>query len=252
MAVGWDYEALKHDDKCNSKSNNNTAKYLARFITCISDSLPSSRAGMAIVVDRTSLDRLVPCRVHLRSHTSLNIVPLTTSIKIYSVSAALSRVGEYPCTLGIGSAEEQRWAIVATSLAKVLQSRQYHQDSDQQNCTASRHSPSTLKARLRSARRRASSMLIMLNYRSDIYTMEQKSMRLTSTALKYTRLGRYENVSWSRTCEVVANGKRWGSRRKSKMDAESKNGAESMRSKLSPSRIGALGSMPICVEEKYF
>ena len=38
-------------------------------------------------------------------------------MKIYSVSAALSGVGEYPYTSGTGSPDERSKAMVATSLA---------------------------------------------------------------------------------------------------------------------------------------
>ena len=40
-------------------------------------------------------------------------------MKMYSVSAALSGVGEYPYILGIGIPEERSNAMVATSLATV-------------------------------------------------------------------------------------------------------------------------------------
>ena len=51
------------------------------------------------------------------NHMSLKLVPCTNSRRIYSVPAALSGVGKYLYTLGIGSPKERSKSIVATSLA---------------------------------------------------------------------------------------------------------------------------------------
>jgi hypothetical protein len=138
---------------------------------------------------------------------SLNLVPWMNSMKIYSVSAALSGAAEYPYTLGIGSPEERRRAIVATSLATAKYlgtvvvygiratiwkpprmvmikvrldppSASFAKSTissglRSMDCAASRHSPSTLKTRLSSAWRRASLILNVLDYGLDIYAIEQ-------------------------------------------------------------------------------
>jgi hypothetical protein len=51
------------------------------------------------------------------NHIVFKVVPSMNSIKIYSVSAALSVEGEYPYISGIGSPREWRKSMVATSLA---------------------------------------------------------------------------------------------------------------------------------------
>lgn len=53
----------------------------------------------------------------MSDNTSVRLTPSINCMNIYSVSAALSDVGEYPYTSGMGSPLERRKAIVATSLA---------------------------------------------------------------------------------------------------------------------------------------
>ena len=106
-------------------------------------------------------------------------------MEIYSVSAALSGAGEYPYTLGIGNPKERRKAIVATSLATekylgivagygiratigkqprmVMRKERLNlpwasfvrsttsSGLRSTDCAATRHNPSMLKTRLRSA-----------------------------------------------------------------------------------------------------
>src|SRR5258708_21997407 len=132
------------------------------------------------------------------NHLWLRLVPSTNYIKIYSVSAALSGAGEYPYTSGIGSPEERNEAIVATSLATVkylgvvagygiratirkppcivIRKVRLNPPSASfcrstmssglrlTDSAASRRNPSTLNIRLRSARRRASFILNILDY----------------------------------------------------------------------------------------
>ena len=124
------------------------------------------------------------------SHTEMSSTPRTNSMKMYSVSAALSGLGEYPYTSGIGSPEERSRDMVATSLATrwylgfvkgygmratiwkpshmVMRKVRLNPPSASfakpttssglrpTDSAAKRRSPSTSKTRLRSARRRAS------------------------------------------------------------------------------------------------
>lgn len=121
-------------------------------------------------------------------------MPSINSIKIYLVSAALSGAGEYPHTLGIGSSEERRKAIVATSLATAAKDLEIvtlhghappfgsHGDKEGTGkptlgklfqvdnvVRTPIDGPSTLKTRLRSAWRKTSLMLNMLEYGLDIF-----------------------------------------------------------------------------------
>jgi hypothetical protein len=179
------------------------------------------------------------------SQASLNLVPQTNSIKMYSVSAALYGVGEYPYTLGIGSPEERSKAIVATSLARakylgtvagygiratiwkpppmVMRKTRLKPPSASfakstissglrsTDCAASRHSPSTLKTRLRSAWRRASLMLNMLDYGLDMYAIERDLRPFPRSILEKRSL---------RACAVIESARRGGQRDGAAMELE--------------------------------
>ena len=145
----------------------------------------------------------------LRSnHISLKLVPSTNSTRyIRSLPRCPTRLGEYPYASGTGSPEERNKAIVAASLAttkylgvvagygirttiwkspcmvmgKVLlnpPSASFFRSTTSSgfrptDSAASRHSPSTLKASLRSAWQRTSLMLKMLDYALDLDDMHE-------------------------------------------------------------------------------
>lgn len=143
---------------------------------------------------------------HRSNHMSLKLVPCTNSMKICSVPAALFGLGEYPYTSGMGSPQERSKAIVATSLAtekylgivagygiratirkpqRMVMMRKVRLNPPSASFSrrtissglrltasaASQLSSSTLKVRLRSAWRRSSLKLNILDDGLDIYPM---------------------------------------------------------------------------------
>ena len=149
---------------------------------------------------------MTSCSLRLRQ-TSLSLVPLMNSMKMYSVPAPLFESGEYPYILGIGRPAERRKSMVATSLATAkyldtvirygtratiwnwstivmrkarlkLPSPSFDTSATSArprpaDAAASRHSSSTLKTSLRSARRSVLLKLNKLDYEPETDAIEQ-------------------------------------------------------------------------------